>query len=240
MSPTSPETHESYEIITVERYNRSQRLHHWIHVISMLTFFFTGLELFISMYFVGDYFFTRSFHFGLGIFIGVWDLLYFPYILAKYKKIREIIPTPRDFLDLFIITLCYFRILPDSKYPHHDFYILEEEKYVMKYHPGQKILSVSNIFVIFGMGVTGIVLAENVAPGSAGFFVPGFVIAIFSLLVLPLQFFSINLRLVHFLGYLYFILTTLLHFYLAIIPSNLNRLRGIVTGREKLRVARVE
>jgi cytochrome b subunit of formate dehydrogenase len=110
----------------------------------------------------------------------------------------------------------------------------------MKYHPGQKILSVSNIFVIFGMGVTGIVLAENVAPGSAGFFVPGFVIAIFSLLVLPLQFFSINLRLVHFLGYLYFILTTLLHFYLAIIPSNLNRLRGIVTGREKLRVPTVE
>jgi len=240
MTEASPETKVEYEIINVERYNRSQRLHHWVHVISMLTFFFTGLELFLQMYFIGDYFLTRSFHFVLGIFIGAWDLLYFPYILVKYNKIREIIPTPRDFLDLFIITLCYFRILPDSKYPHHDFYILEEEKYVMKYHPGQKILSVSNIFVIFGMGVTGIVLAENVAPGAAGFFIPGFVIAVFSLIVIPFELLSINLRLIHFLGYLYFILTTLLHFYLAIIPSNQNRLRGIVTGKEKLRVARAE
>jgi len=236
MSHTTPQTSEGYEIITVERYNRSQRLHHWVHVISMLTFFFTGLELFIQMYFIGDYFFTRAFHFTLGIFIGAWDLVYFPYILIKYNKLREIIPTPRDFLDLFIITLCYVKLLPDSKYPHHDFYILEEEKYVMKYHPGQKILSVTNILAIFAMGVTGIVLAENVVPGAASFFVPGFVIAIFSLLVSPLQLLSINLRLVHFLGYLYFILTTLLHFYLAIIPSNLNRLRGIITGKEKLRI----
>jgi len=237
MSHTALQAQEGYEIISVERYNRSQRLHHWIHVFGMLAFFFTGLELFIQMYFIGDYFLTRAFHFMLGIFIGIWDLVYFPFILMKDNKLGEIIPTPRDVLDLFIITLCYFKILPDSKYPHHDFYILEEEKYVMKYHPGQKILSVTNILAILGMGVTGIVLAENVSPGTAGFFVPGFVIALFSLLVSPLQLLSINLRLIHFLGYLYFILTTLLHFYLAIIPSNRNRLRGIVKGQENLRVA---
>jgi cytochrome b subunit of formate dehydrogenase len=238
MSHSTLQAPEGYEIITVERYNRSQRLHHWVHVIGMLVFFFTGLELFIQMYFIGDYFLTRTSHFTIGIFIGAWDLVYFPLILAKDNKLREIIPTPRDFLDLFIITLCYFRILPDSKYPHHDFYILEEKKYVMKYHPGQKILSVANIIVIFGMGVTGISLAEKVAPGAAGFFVPGFAIAISSILVSPLNFLFIDLRLIHFLGYLYFILTTLLHFYLAIIPANRNRLRGIVTGKEKLRIAK--
>ena len=54
MPHTSPEIPEEYEIITVERYNRSQRLHHWVHVISMLAFFITGLELFIQMYFIGD------------------------------------------------------------------------------------------------------------------------------------------------------------------------------------------
>ena len=227
---------EGFEIITVERYNRSQRLHHWVHVFGMLAFIFTGLEIFLGMFFIGNYFYTRSFHFIFGIFIGAWDLLYFPYILAKQNKLREIFPTPRDFLDLFIITLCYFRILPDSKYPHHDFYILEEKKYVMKYHPGQKVLAIANILAIFAMGVTGIVLAENLAPGVAGFFVPGFVIEFFKLLISPLVFFSIDLRLIHFLVYLYFILTTLIHFYLAIIPANRNRLRGMVAGKENLRV----
>lgn len=236
MPHTTPQTPEGYEIITVERYNRSQRIHHWVHVISMVTFFFTGLELFLQMYFIGDYFATRSFHFMAGIFIGSWDLLFF----VKTENLREIIPTPRDFLDLIIITLCYIKILPDSKYPHHDFYILEEKKYVMKYHPGQKILSTTNILAILGMGITGIVLAESVSPGAAGFFVPGFVIEIFSILVIPFQLLFIDLRLIHFLGYLYFILTTLLHFYLAIIPSNRNRIRGIVTGKEKLRIARDE
>ena len=236
MADTKQEIPEGYEIITVERYNRSHRLHHWGHVFAMLAFFFTGLELFIGMHFIGDYIFTRSFHFILGIFLGVWDLLYFPYILMRDKKLLEIIPTPRDFLDLFIITLCYIKILPDSKYPHHDFYILEDKKYVMKYHSGQKVLSIVSTFVIFAMGVTGIVLAENISPGAAGFYLPGFVIEISKLLVSPLSFLSIDLRLIHFFGYIYFVLTTLIHFFLAVIPQNRNRLRGIVTGREKLQI----
>jgi cytochrome b subunit of formate dehydrogenase len=216
------------EYITAERYSRIHRLHHWIHVIIMLTFVFTGLELFIKVYFIGDYSITRIFHYVMGIFLGSWDLIFYVAILIKDKKLLEIFPTPREILDLFIITLCAFRILPDSKYPNYDYYILEEKKYVMKYHPAQKLLALANLFVIFLTGATGIALAEELSPGSTG------ILALLGLVVAPLYLINLNVRFVHFLMYIYFLSTSLIHFYFAVIPQNRQRLRGMVTGEEKI------
>ncbi|MFX0012979.1 MAG: cytochrome b/b6 domain-containing protein [Promethearchaeota archaeon] len=216
------------EDITVVRYNNLQRIHHWIHVFIMIFFFFTGFELFIKVYFVGDYFLTRSLHFILGIFTGFWDIIFFGAILIGYGKINEIIPYPRDFLDIVIIFLCAIKILPDEKYPEYDFYVREKQKYVMKYHPLQKLLTVSNILMIFLMGVTGIVLAEELVPGSTG------ILSIIGSLAFPFQMFKIDLRFIHFGIYLYFLFTTLIHFYFALIPQNRHRLRGMVTGKEKI------
>ncbi len=84
-------TEQNFELISVERYYRSQRLHHWIHVLCMLMFFITGFELFTGMYFIGGsgaYLSTRAFHFALGMFIGTWDLLFFSYLIVKYKKLQ--------------------------------------------------------------------------------------------------------------------------------------------------------
>ena len=221
---------ESGKILNVERYKRSQRIHHWIHVLLMIFFLFTGLELFLGMYFLGDYTDTRTFHVMFGIFIGFWDLIVFPAIVIKFKKYGEIIPTPRDFLDMFIIFLCYLRILPDSKYPHYDYYNVEKKKYIMKYHPAQKVLSLSNLLAILGMGITGLVLSDQANPGR----MPSFIIDLFNLILLPLEWFAIDIRLVHFLIFLYFLTTTMVHFYFAIIPQNRERLRGMVTGTEKI------
>ena len=221
---------ESGKILNVERYKRSQRIHHWIHVLLMIFFLFTGLELFLGMYFLGDYTDTRTFHVMFGIFIGFWDLIVFPAIVIKFKKYGEIIPTPRDFLDMFIIFLCYLRILPDSKYPHYDYYNVEKKKYIMKYHPAQNVLSLSNLLAILGMGITGLVLSDQANPGR----MPSFIIDLFNLILLPLEWFAIDIRLVHFLIFLYFLTTTMVHFYFAIVPQNRERLRGMVTGTEKI------
>lgn len=218
------------ENITVVRYNNLQRLHHWVHVIVMILFFLTGFELFIRVYFIEDYFFTRVLHFLLGIFAGFWDIIFFGAILIGYRKINEIIPYPRDFLDIAIIVLCAIGILPDEKYPTYDFYDLEKKKYVMKYHPLQKLLTVSNVIMIFLMGVTGIVLAEEVVPGSTG------VLSILGLFAIPFQVFKIDIRFIHFGVYLYFLFTTFIHFYFAVIPQNRHRLKGMATGKEKIRI----
>ncbi|MHA2165474.1 MAG: hypothetical protein ACXAAT_06355 [Candidatus Hodarchaeales archaeon] len=140
---------KSEKVLNVERYSRTHRFHHWIHVSLMLLFLFTGFELYIKVYFLSDYSNTRNIHYLFGLFIGFWDLIVYPGILLKDKKFLEIFPTPREILDMFIILLCSLRILPDSKYPHYDYYILEEKKYVMKYHPAQKLLASVNLLVIF-------------------------------------------------------------------------------------------
>ncbi|MHA1947005.1 MAG: hypothetical protein ACW97W_12945 [Candidatus Hodarchaeales archaeon] len=201
---------KSEKVLNVERYSRTHRFHHWIHVSLMLLFLFTGFELYIKVYFLSDYSNTRNIHYLFGLFIGFWDLIVYPGILLKDKKFLEIFPTPREILDMFIILLCSLRILPDSKYPHYDYYILEEKKYVMKYHPAQKLL------------------AEEASSGSTGF------LGILGLLAAPIIILEINLRLVHFLMFIYFLSTTLVHFYFALIPQNRQRLRGMVTGKENI------
>ncbi|MHA2224947.1 MAG: cytochrome b/b6 domain-containing protein [Candidatus Hodarchaeales archaeon] len=219
---------KTVDYIKAERYSKTHRLHHWVHVGCMLLFLFTGFELVIKMYFVANYSLTSAFHLILGVFIGCWDLIFYVAILIRDKKLLEIFPTPREILDLFIIALCAFRILPDSKYPHYDFYILEEKKYVMKYHPAQKLLALANLVVIFLMGATGITIAEELAPGSTGF------LAILTILMAPLTILEINVRLIHYLMFIYFLGTTLVHAYFGLIPQNRQRLRGMVTGEEEI------
>ena len=119
--PKEQQAAKTENFLTVERYKRSQRIHHWVHVLLMVFFLFTGLELFIQMYFISDFTTTRLLHILFGVFIGFWDLIVFPLIVIRFKKYGELIPTARDFLDMFIIFLCYIRILPDSKYPHYDY-----------------------------------------------------------------------------------------------------------------------
>ncbi len=223
----------TFEVITVERYTRLERLDHWVHVLIMILFFFTGFELFSQTYFIGSEYFTQIFHFALGGIIACWYLFFYSYFIFKYKKFNEIFPTPQDFRDLIIILLCKIKILPDSRYPRYDYYIFEEKKYGMKFHPAQKFLSLMNLLAIFTIGSTGIVMSETLFPD----YLPGIFTAFFSLIVFPLELLAIDLRFIHQSMYFYFILTTIVHFFLAIIPQNRNRLIGMVTGSEKIPIS---
>ncbi len=75
------------------------------------------------------------------------------------------------------------------------------------------------------MGATGVAIAGNAPVILSDFF---------GIFTDPLESLSIDLTLVHFLGYLYFVMTTMIHFYFAIIPQNRERLRGMVTGIEHI------
>ena len=79
------------------------------------------------------------------------------------------------------------------------------------------------------------VLVNSVFPDSS--YVPEFVMAIFKMIVAPLEIVGIEIRLVHFVCYIYFILTTIVHFFLAIIPQNRNLLIGMVLGKEEIKIS---
>lgn len=222
------------EIIKVERYTSSQRLHHWVNTLLMIFFFLTGLELFSDTFLIGTEYFTQIIHFVLGACIGVWNFIFYPVLIFRIKKFQEIFPSFNDFRDLAIILLCKIKIYPESKYPKYGFYDIEKKEYVRKYHPGQKVLSLTNLIVLFIIGVTGMVLVNSVFPDSS--YVPDFVLVLFNLIVAPLEILRIEIRLVHFLCYIYFILTTVIHFFLAIIPQNRNLLKGMVLGKEEIKI----
>ncbi len=230
---TEENLHKTVKNIVVERYTRLERLNHWIHVFIMLLFFFTGLELFSNTYFVGTEYFTQIFHFALGGTIACWYLFFYMYFIFKYKKAKEIFPTYRDFRELIIILLCTIKILPSSQYPQHAYYIIEEKRYGLKFHPAQKLLTLTNLIAIFIIGSTGIVMSESLFPG----YLPSLFTALFTLIVAPLELLTIDLQIVHRLVYLYFLLTTFVHFLLAILPRNRNRLVGMITGKEKISIS---
>lgn len=230
---TEKELPEIVKHITVERYTRLERFYHWTHVFIMLLFFFTGLELLSNTYFVGTEYFTQIFHFAIGGIIACWYLFFYLYFIIKYRNFREIFPNFGDFRDLVIILLCTVRILPESRYPQYDYYIVEEKRYGRKFNPGQKFQTLTNMIAIFVIGATGIVMSESIFPG----YLPEFFTALFTLIVSPLELLAVDLEIVHSSVYFYFILTTFIHFLLAIMPRNRNRLFGMITGSEKIPIS---
>ena len=226
------DNNSSDEIIlyNVRRYGVAGRLYHWTHAMAMMLFLSTGWQIYTSKPIFGDMTIIRTIHIGLGIFIIFWDLVVQIAIIAIEGHARDVIPTLTDFADIIIILLCTLRILDDKYYPHYDFYDPSLGIYVRKYHPAQKFLSISDILAILFMGITGIALAEAIQPGSTGFmgFFAGLTI-LFSWLI-PAT--ATNLRFIHFLIFLYFLLTTVFHVYFALIPQNFSRLKAMITGKE--------
>ena len=79
------------------------------------------------------------------------------------------------------------------------------------------------------------VLVSSVFPDSS--YVPDFVLDFLKVILSPLDILGIEIRFVHFLCYIYFILTTIVHFFLAVIPQNRNLLKGMILGKEEIQIS---
>jgi cytochrome b subunit of formate dehydrogenase len=218
------------DYIIAHRYTAIQRAQHWVNAFAMGIFFITGLMIFLGDYPLLGYKNTQTYHLYLGIFIMFWSLvLYFNIVVAE-KKIRDIIPTPRDFLDLFIIVLCCLGIWSDDKYPHYDYYDPEKKKYVMKYHPTQKLLALTNIFMLILIGATGFVMYDELVPGDFELLA-----VVSAVLVDPLvDITNTNARFIHFVVFVYFLASTMIHTYFTLLKDNRGRFEGMVRGEEKI------
>lgn len=216
--------------VYAKRYSFLARIQHWVNVILMILFFFTGYEIFVKKFLIGDFQNTQSVHITMGYIIFFWSILFYLSILLGERKLKTIIPTPRDVLDLILIIGCATGILDDSKYPHYDFYDPVNKRYHMKYHPTQKFLSFANLFMLLIIGVTGFAMYRDINPLQES------LLADVSYdIMLPIIEFGINLRLIHFIVFIYFIISTSIHFYFTMLRANRSRLSGMVSGTEKLK-----
>jgi len=179
---------------------------------------------------------VRLLHILLGIFIGLWDTIYYLGYLSVSGHITDIIPTPHEILDLIAIVLCTLRIWPDSKYPHYGWYDPVKKAHVRKYHPGQKMVALGDLGAMVLIGITGIGLAEAQIPGSMG--ILGILAPLNDVFILPAALLTLSvpqvIRIFHFCLFVYFAATTLLHVYLALIPQNLSKMRGMWLGSERI------
>ena len=226
-------TDDEIILYNVRRYGVAGRVYHWTHAMAMMLFLSTGWQIYTSKAIIGDMATVRVLHISLGIFIIFWDLVVQIAIITIEGHARDVIPTITDFADIILILLCTLRIIDDKYYPHYDFYDPSLGIYFRKYHPAQKFLSISDILAMLFMGITGIALAEAMQPGSTGFmgFFAGLTV-LFSWLI-PAT--ATNLRFIHFMIFMYFLLTTVFHVYFALIPQNFGRLRAMITGKEMIR-----
>ena len=201
-----------YEIIlyNVRRYGVAGRMYHWTHAMAMMLFLSTGWQIYINQPVFGISLSTViDFHIALGVFIIFWDLVVQIVIITIEGHARDIIPTITDFADLILILLCTLRILDDKYYPHYDFYDPSLGIYVRKYHPAQKFLSIADILAMLFMGITGIALANALQPGATGFMGAFAGLTIIFTWLIPAT--VANLRFMHFLIFIYFLLTTTYH-----------------------------
>ncbi|MFW9916294.1 MAG: cytochrome b/b6 domain-containing protein [Candidatus Thorarchaeota archaeon] len=219
----------------VLRYGVGGRLHHWVHAAGMSLFIFTGIQIYLAEEILLERSLIRDLHIGVGVFIGVWDVVYYGgFILLYDRHIKDLIPTPKDIKDMIIIMGCALGACSDDDYPHYNLYDTERDVYYRKFHPGQKLLYLADILGVIFMGITGFGL---MAESEAGFL--GFLIGLNDFIV---PFMSIldyegtrAIRVAHFLGFTYFTVTTALHAYMAVLPQNYNALRGMLIGTESIK-----
>ncbi|MFX0116695.1 MAG: cytochrome b/b6 domain-containing protein [Candidatus Hodarchaeota archaeon] len=219
----------------VMRFGLGGRLHHWVHAAGMSLFIFTGMQIYLREEFLLERSLIRDLHIGIGIFIGVWDVVYYGgFILLYDRHIKDLIPTPQDIKDMFIVLGCALGYCSDDEYPDYNLYDTEREVYYRKFHPGQKLLYSADILAILFMGITGFGLLAESEVGFLGFLV------VFNDFIEPFMGLlgykgTEAIRVAHFLGFVYFSATTAIHAYMAVLPQNYNALRGMLLGTESLK-----
>lgn len=218
--------------IKARRYSIFHATQHWGNMLLMVLFFFTGLEIAFGKHLIGDYLFTKSFHLVIGYIIMFWSIVYYAFVIYWDKNLYEVIPTPRDILDLLLIFFCAIGILDDKHYPHYDFYDPIRKRYVMKYHPVQKFLAFFNFWALIFIGITGFALYDQINPGQNFFGELGALIM--SPFITIIDDLGLNIRFIHYLIFIYFGLGTSIHAYFALKKVNRSRFIAMLKKYEHI------
>ncbi len=228
-------TSDNRRFIKAKRYSKFHFTQHWGNMILMILFFITGLEIAFGKHVFGDFQFTQNFHIVLAYIIMFWSLGFYAFVVYWDKKLYEVILTPRDILDLLLIVGCAIGILNDKHYPHYDFYDPIRKRYVMKYHPVQKMLAFFNFWALIFVGITGFALYEQINPGKY------FMAELGALIMSPFDEFivdiGISIRFIHYLIFIYFGLGTAIHAYFALKKGNRSRFTAMFKSYEHIELA---
>jgi len=221
-----PRPYESKEIeatplvfAEVRRHELGMRLSHWSHVGLMTGLLITGFSINQKTYILGSM--TTPMHLAFAFSILFIDFPVHFISMWRGRDLRNIFLPKKDDITVAVGTTANFFYL-SKKYPEHATWDPKEKKYYLdrKYCSYQKFLLYGDLIAITIMGITGL-----------GLYFPESFQWLNSLLGG-----SSNIRALQLFLFYYFAATVAVHLYLSLIPSNLGRLRTMVTGTGKIRL----
>lgn len=203
------------EKITVPRFSLGVRLTHWFHGILIVIFLISGYGIYSGSYLWGDYATNLSLHMILSFFLIMGGILHLYIMSAITGDIREMWVRMKDIGDTITIAKSWLGIT--KEYPDYGKYDVKNQRYYGKYHPVVKMKYWGDGLFVGIAAVTGYAMYY---PSVLGF--------------MPLDY--IWMRVIHFLVFIYFIVSLGGHIYLSLIPVNWDVLKSMVTGKENVEI----
>lgn len=206
--------------ITIERHDAGDRIVHWLHVPLMAIAMLTGWTIYTGQFAVMEMAQTNNVHILTGLLIVALNIIIFLYLEVATKELGAHIVGPKDIKNVITIGLNFVGLTKD--YPTYNVVDPETKEYVKakKYHPMVKMLLGSYQVGFLFLLVTGLSLD---APGSSLDLLTGFMSLV-------------TVRVLHLLGFYFFVMSLMLHIYLSLIPVNRQQLKAMISGMEEVEV----
>ncbi len=211
------------EKVLVERFTLGIRFTHWIHGILIVGFLITGYGIYSGSYLLGDYATNLSLHMIMS-FAVMMDGIAHLYMMSISGDRRAMWVEMKDINDTITIFKNFLGLT--KEYPEYGTYDTQKKQFYGKYHPVIKMKYWADAYFVGFAAITGYSLYYASVLNYVNYFL-GFV-------GLPLAITWI--RAIHFLVFIYFLVSLSGHIYLSLIPVNWELLKSMITGKENVEV----
>ncbi len=194
----------------IYRYEITTRVAHWVHAVAMILLIVTGLQIYTGIGFMDS--FTVPFHVTLGFVLVAMLIMELLSLLTHPKELKLSIPTITDIKNFVTIALNFMGLT--NKYPAYHVYS-KSKGYIRKWHPILKFIIWGDMFFVLLIAFTGFALyypKDSALAWMTNYLDLG------------------SIRTLHFLSFLYFVMTLIPHAYLALNPVNRGILKSMITG----------
>lgn len=211
------------EKVLVDRFTLGIRLTHWIHGILIVGFLFTGYGIYSGSYLFGDYATNLSLH-RIMAFAVLLDGIAHLYMMSITGDMKAMWVKMKDIKDTITIAKNWLGIT--REYPEYGTYDVQKKEFYGKYHPVVKMKYWGDAYFVGFAAISGFSLYYSSVFGFINYYL-GFIGVEINLLWF---------RAIHFIVFIYFLVSLSGHIYLSLIPVNWEVLKSMITGKENVEV----
>ncbi len=211
------------EKVLVERFTLGIRLTHWIHGILIVLFLITGYGIYSGSYLFGDYATNLSLHMIMA-FAVLADGIAHLYFMTTTGDRRALWVEMKDIKDTITIAKSWLGIT--REYPEYGTYDVQKKEFYGKYHPLVKMKYWADAYFVGFAAMSGFSLHYSSVLGFVNYYL-GFI---------GLEINLVWFRAIHFIVFIYFLVSLSGHIYLSLIPVNWEVFKSMITGKENVEV----